>query len=227
MTARGLAADLRALGRFAEALDIDKEILDKFKEQFGDEDPQTLSTAQPRHRYRFTATTRRPGSSTRRPWTAASPCSPRHPYTLTTKAAPGRGPAGARRLPGLGGPAGGVPGGVPGGAGDGPADAALRQEPGGGAPQGRTRGRGEITKETYARFLDNYGARAGHPGLRAEPGRGLLGDRRHPAGAAARVGGQDGQPGGPWATITRTPWSPSTIWRVTSGLSASWPRRSH
>jgi MinD-like ATPase involved in chromosome partitioning or flagellar assembly len=89
MTARGMAADLRALGRFQEALELDREILEKFKEQFGEEDPQTLSTVNNLAiDYRFTgdyesARVLDQETLDRR----VAVLGPRHPYTLTTKAA--------------------------------------------------------------------------------------------------------------------------------------------
>ncbi|WP_081982412.1 FxSxx-COOH system tetratricopeptide repeat protein [Streptacidiphilus albus] len=163
MTARGLAADLRALGRFAEALDIDKEILDKFKEQFGDEDPQTLSTVNNLAiDYRFTGdyeAARQLDQETLDRRVAV--LGPRHLYTLTTKAAL------AEDLRALGDYRGSVElleefqeeyRAVP--VMDLPTlryakslAVALRKA----GREGEAR---QITKETYARFLDNYGENA-------------------------------------------------------------------
>ena len=41
MTANGLAADLRALGEFQEALVSDRETYERFKEQFGEDYQRT------------------------------------------------------------------------------------------------------------------------------------------------------------------------------------------
>src|SRR5215470_18085563 len=45
MTAGGLAADLRGLGEFRQALSSDQETYERFKEQFGDDHAKTLAAA--------------------------------------------------------------------------------------------------------------------------------------------------------------------------------------
>ena len=89
MTAGSIGADLRALGRFQEALDLDLETYEKFKDMFGEEHARTMAIA---HNlaidYRFTGQYREArdldrGNLDRR----SSVLGPLHPYTLTTKAA--------------------------------------------------------------------------------------------------------------------------------------------
>ncbi|MEY9962915.1 MinD-like ATPase involved in chromosome partitioning or flagellar assembly/tetratricopeptide (TPR) repeat protein [Streptacidiphilus sp. MAP12-16] len=89
MTAGSLGADLRALGRFQKALELDKETYNKFKDLFGEDHPRTMAIA---HNlaidYRFTgryASARDLDQETLERRIAV--LGPRHPYTLTTKAA--------------------------------------------------------------------------------------------------------------------------------------------